>query len=88
MEKDSSTIPRIALLNFSFSFFCYIIISKYTGSAALPDIQLSLYLCPAMALVAHIIKTPGSFLRLLPVDMAISSAPVLTGAKSQVSRRQ
>lgn len=39
-------------------------------------------------LVTCIIKTPWPFLRLLPVDMAISSAPVLTGEKSQVSGRQ
>lgn len=38
-----------------------------------------------MALLTCIIKTPGSFLRLLPVDMVISSAPVLTVEKSQVS---
>lgn len=53
----------------------------------LPVIQLSLYLCLATALVTCIIKTPRSFLRLLPVDTAISSAPVLTGEKSQVSAR-
>lgn len=35
-----------------------------------------------------IIKTPGSFLRLMPADMAISSAPVLTGEKCQVSPRR
>lgn len=36
--------------------------------------------------VTYISKTPGSFLG-LPVDMAISSAPVLTREKSQVSGR-
>lgn len=35
-----------------------------------------------------IIKTPGSFLRLMPADMAISSAPALTGEKCQVSPRR
>lgn len=35
-----------------------------------------------------IIKTHGSFLRLMPADMAISSAPALTGEKCQVSPRR
>lgn len=35
-----------------------------------------------------LIKTPGSFLRLMPADMAISSAPALTGEKCQVSPRR
>lgn len=35
-----------------------------------------------------IMKTPGSFLRLMPADMAISSAPALTGEKCQVSPRR
>lgn len=35
-----------------------------------------------------IIKTHGSFLRLMPADMAISSAPALTVEKCQVSPRR
>lgn len=72
-------------------FFCLLCNNQqiyHMDVAALPEIQLSLYLCPAMAFVTCVIKTPGSFLRLLPVDVAISSAPVLTGEKSQVSGRQ
>lgn len=60
----------------------------HTDCAPLPQIQLSLYLCPATTPLTCIIKTPGSSLRLPPVDTAISSAPVLTGEKSQVSGRQ
>lgn len=40
-----------------------------------------------MALVTHIIKTPGSSLG-LAVDTTISSAPVFTGDKSQVRGRR
>ena len=41
-----------------------------------------------MLQVIGIIKTLGSFLRLLPADTAISSAPVHAGEKSQDSKRQ
>lgn len=97
--KSVTTAPEATQLNLptlfhSFIYFYIFLVTEWadipyhTGCAALPVTQFSLYLCPASALVTCIIKTLGSFLRLLPVDMAISSAPVLTGEKSQVSRRQ
>lgn len=62
-DKASQQFPELHCWIYLLSY-CRIISQIYhMDCAALPQIQLSLYLCPAM--VTCIIRTPGSFLRLL-----------------------